>query len=382
MSDENYEYQLIKAASNLAEQCAKDRSFISEIGLDECPPDMVVPALEQILGFILGMYKNAKNIFASNQTLTLDEKLIKLIYSRFILMPWWTEKPSDALDYSKDAYENIKWHADRSKVKWCDMSLYVKYFEVCAYVLFEENLAVMRMIAEPKWDTEADNKLVTRPVLSVACEGIFSHVNWELDGIEVTATDIPSLNGVQKWKSKNTEDDWLIKGELAFIYTIHKQLIRDGRKAESNLSPEGAKFFQTCPEEDFWINFIQITWDTAWDNKSKIDVNLSEVLRLYLRIYRADIKPDMTPEEEADFLELLKETFYKVDRLNSDLFQQNISVSQYSLLLGRLILAPDANDGIRAKGQNTIKQITVASRVVTVVNAWRKTIPFKLVKDV
>jgi len=297
-------------------------------------------------------------------------------------MPWWTEKPSDALDYSKDAYENIKWHADRSQRKWIDMSLYVKYFEVCAYVLFEENLAVMRMIAEPKWDTGADNKLVTRPVLSVAFEGIFSHVNWELDGIEVTATDIPSLNGVQKWKSKNTVDDWLIKGELAFIYTIHKQLIRDGRKAESNFSPEEAEILQTCPEEDFWKNFIQITWDTVWDSKSKIYVNLSEVLRLYLRIYRADIKPDMTPEEEAEFLELLKETFYKVDRLNSDFFQQKLSVSQYSLLLGRLILAPDVNDGILAKGQNSIKQITVAMQVVKVVNAWRKITPFRLVKDV
>ncbi len=381
MSDENYEYQLIKAASNLAEQCAKDRSFISEIGLDECPPDMVVPALEQILGFILGMYKNAKNIFASNQTLTLDEKLIKLIYSRFILMPWWTEKPSDALDDSKDAYENIKWHADRSQRKWVDMSLYAKFFEVCAYVLLEENIALMRMIAEPKWDTGTDSKLVTRPVLSVACEGVFLHVNWELDGTEATTSAISSFKGFQKWKSKNTVDDWLIKGELAFIYILHKRLIRDGCKNESNFSPEGFKFIQT-PEEDFWINYVQITWDTVWDNKSKIDLNLSEVLRLYLRIYRADIKPDMTPEEEADFLELLKETFYKVDRLNSDFFQQKISVSQYSLLLGRLILAPDSNDGIIAKGQNTIKQITVAFRVVTVVNSLRKRMPFKLVKDI
>jgi|GEM_PF-2459402 len=382
MSDENYEYQFITTVSNLAEQFAKDRSFVSEIGLDECPPDMVVPALEQIFVFILGMYKNAKNIFASNQTLTLDEKLIKLIYSRFILMPWWTEKPSDALDYSKDAYENIKWHADRSQRKWVDMSLYAKFFEVCAYVLLEENFALMRMISEPKWDTGTDSKLVTRPVLSVACEGVFLHVNWELDGIEVTATNIPSFKGFQKWKSKNTVDDWLIKGELAFIYTLHKRLIRDVRKNEINISPEESKFFQTCPEEDFWINFIQITWDTVWDNKSKIDLNLSEVLRLYLRIYREDIKPDITHEEEASFLELLKEIFHKVDRLNSDFFQQKISVSQYSLLLGRLILAPDSNDGILAKGQNTIKQITVASRVVGVVNALRKRMPFKLVKDI
>lgn len=381
MTDENIKEQFV-TVSNLARLLAKDPSFVSEIGLDECPPDMVVPALEQIFGFILGMYENAKDIFTSNKTLTLDEKFVRLIYSRFILMPWWTEKPSDARDYSKDAYENIKWHADRSQRKWIDMSLYAKFFEVCDYVLLEENIALMRMIAEPKWDTGTDSKLVTRPVLSVACEGVFSHVNWELDGVEATASAISSFKGFQKWKSKNTVDDWLIKGELAFIYTLHKQLIRDGRKTESNFSPGESKFFQTCPEEDFWINFIQITWDTAWDNKSKIDVNLSEVLRLYLRIYRADIKPDMTPEEEADFLELLKETFYKVDRLNSDLFQQNISVSQYSLLLGRLILAPDANDGILAKGQNTIKQITVASRVVTVVNAWRKITPFKLVKDV
>ena len=302
---------------------------------DTTPSDAekeAMPHSTAVFGFILGMYKNAKNIFASNQTLTLDEKLIKLIYSRFILMPWWTEKPSDALDYSKDAYENIKWHSDRSQRRWVDMSLYAKFFEVCAYVLLDENIALMRMISEPKWDTGTDSILVTRPVLSVACECVFLHVNWELDSVEVTATNIPSFKGFRKWKSKNTVDDWLIKGELAFIYILHKRLIRDGCKNESNFSPEGFKFIQT-PEEDFWINYVQITWDTVWDNKSKIDLNLSEVLRLYLRIYRADIKPDMTPEEEGDFLELLKETFYKVDRLNSDFFQQKISVSQYSLLL-------------------------------------------------
>lgn len=371
MADENIEDQFI-TASNLAGHLANDRSFVSEIGLDGCPPDMVVPALRQIFGFILGMYKSAKDIF-SDKTLTLDEKFIRLLYSRFILMPWWTENPSDALDYSKNAYENIKWHADRSQGKWGDMSLYAKFFEVCAYVLFEENIAVTRMVAEPEWDTGADSKLVTRPVLSVACDGVFSHVNWELNGVGGAPSDISSCKGAQKWKGKNTTDDWLIKPELAFIYMIHKRMIRDNRKHTN-------KLWSTNPEEDFWITFIELTWDTTWNNKSQVEVNLSEILRLYLRIYREDIKPEMTAEEETEFLELLKERFYKA----SQAFEPPVDVAWLktnpSWRLAQLVFGKDAT--VVDTDTPVIKQVGVGLTMLSVMNSLAGAIPMKLVKDI
>jgi len=372
MAEEDLKDQFI-TVSKLARVLAKDRSFVSEIGLDECPHDIVVPALEQIFGFIMGMYESAKSIFACDKTLTLDEKFIRLLYSRFMLMPWWTEKPSDALDYSKDAYENIRWHADRSQRKWGDMSLYAKFFEICAYVLFEEDIALRRMIDEPKWDTGVDCRLVTRPVLSVACEGVFSHVNWELDGVEAAASDISSFKGIQKWKSKNTADDWLIKAELAIIYVTHKRMIRDKCK-------DANKLWSTSPEEDFWINFIQITWDTTWNNKSQVEVNLSDILRLYLRIYREDIKPEMTAEEETEFLDLLKERFYKARQA----FESPVDISWLHSnpvwRLGQIVFGKDAT--VIDTDTPIIKQIGVGYTMISVMNSWDGAIPFKLVKDV
>ncbi|HIJ53214.1 MAG TPA: hypothetical protein HPP66_08680 [Planctomycetes bacterium] len=372
MVDENIEDQLV-TVPKLARLLAKDRSFVSKIGLDECPPDMLVPALERIFGFILGMYENAKDIFTSNKNLTLDEKFVRLIYSRLMLMSWWAEKPADAPVHSKETYEYIKWHRDRSKSKWGNMSVYAKFFEVCVYVLFEENISVMRMVDEHKWDTGADSRLVTRPALFVACEGVFSHVNWELDGVGDTASDISSLKGVQKWKSKNTTDDWLIKPELAFIYMIHKRMIRDNRKHTN-------KLWSTNPEEDFWINFIVITWYTTWNNKSQVEVNLSEILRLYLRIYREDIKPEMTAEEEPEFLDLLKETLYKA----SQAFEPPVDVAWLktnpSWRLAQLVFGKDAT--LVDTDTPVIKQVGVGLTMISVMNSLAGTIPFKLVKDI
>jgi len=373
MTNENTKDQFV-TASYLARLLAKDSSFVSEIGLDECPPDMLVPALERIFGFISGMYENVKDIFSTYKTLTLDEKFIRLIYSRLMLMPWLAEKPADALDYSKEAYEDIKWHADRSKCKWGDMSVYAKFFQVCYYVLFEENIAVARMVAEPEWDIGADSsKLVTRPVLSVACDVVFSHVNWELNGVGGAPSNISSCKGAQKWKGKNTTDDWLIKGELAFIYMIHKRMIRDNRKHTN-------KLWSTNPEEDFWITFIVITWDTTWDNKSQVEVNLSEILRLYLRIYREDIKPEMTAQEEPEFLELLKERFYRA----SQAFEPPVDVAWLktnpSWRLAQLVFGKDAT--VVDTDTPVIKQVGVGHTMISVMNSLAGTIPFKLVKDI
>ena len=188
--------------THLARLLAKDRSFVSEIGLDEFQPDQVVLGLEDVVGFILAMYNTAKSIFSTHKTLTLDEKFIRLIYSRFVLYPSFSQCPltpdlqdaldPDALNYAEDCYEEIKRNANQSQCKWDDMPLSTKFFEICARVSIEEDvtdaiaddnpLLMMRMIG-------------TRPVLAVAFKGVFSHIEWELGEYEESIHKEKELNG-------------------------------------------------------------------------------------------------------------------------------------------------------------------------------------------
>lgn len=196
MADENIRNQFI-TAYNLARLLAKDRSFVSEVGLDEFPPDQVVLGLEGIIGFILAMYNTAKTIFSTYRTLTLDEKFIRLIYSRFVLYPNFSQRPltlelrdeldSDALNYAEECYEEIKRNADQSQCKWDVMPLSTKFFEICVRVLIEEDIVDARKLAEEEesqsteFFSPVDKLFGTRPVLAVAFKGVFSHLDWELD---------------------------------------------------------------------------------------------------------------------------------------------------------------------------------------------------------
>jgi len=202
MSDENIKDQFV-TVSNLARLLAKDRSFVSEIGLDEFPHDQVIQGLEMLFGFILAMYNAAKNIFKIYGTLTLDEKFIRLIYSRFVLFPTFSQRPldpldppdaldSDAMNYAKRCYEEIKKNADQSYCKWESMPLQTKFFEICVRVLQEEDIADVRRIEEERKPVGLDGCLSSlffpvdgimaiRSVLAVAFKAVFSHVNWELD---------------------------------------------------------------------------------------------------------------------------------------------------------------------------------------------------------
>lgn len=369
MADENNEGQFITTASNLAEQLAKNRSFVSKIGLDDCPPDAVVINLERIFVFILEQYENAKDIFISNEALTLDEKLVKFIHhSCFMLMPWWAEKPSDAWDFSKRAYEHIKWHLNRSQRKWADISIYAKFFEICCYILLQKYKAVMRMLHEPKWDTGEDVKLVTRPVLSVAFEEVFSHMKWELDGTYVES-EISSLKGIQKWQSKNTTDDWLVRPEFCLIYGIYEGLIHGGpdewdfefakKRSEDEIANVFDQHLPTTPEEDFWINFILLTRPTVWKVESQVEISLIEILKLFLRIYRADINPEITIEGEAEFLALLNEKFYKAWRGFKSPWP-----------FGELVLGRNAN---------VYKLTLIEYKLLSQINALAGSVPFKLI---
>jgi hypothetical protein len=205
MADENIRDQFV-TVSNLARLLAKDKPFVSEIGLDQFPHDQVVHGLELIFGFIFAMYNTAKTIFEIYNTLTLDEKFIRLIYSRFVLFPTFSQRPlnpfdppdaldSDAMNYANECYEEIKRSVDQSQCKWDDMPLYTKFFEVCVRVLQEENIADVRMIEEERKPVDfhvclsslfypVDGIMATRPVLGVAFKAVFSYVNWELDDVE------------------------------------------------------------------------------------------------------------------------------------------------------------------------------------------------------
>lgn len=220
MADENIRDQFV-TVHNLARLLAKDRSFVSEVGLDEFPPDQVVLGLEGIIGFILAMYNSAKTIFSAYRTLTLDEKFTRLIYSRFVLYPNFSQRPltlelrdeldSDALNYAEECYEEIKRNADQSQSKWDDLPLSTKFFEICVRVLIEEDIVDTRKLTEEEKSQSTDffhpvdSLFGSRPVLAVAFKGVFSRLDWELGG------KIESIQVSQNRKDKNDAPSQLPK---------------------------------------------------------------------------------------------------------------------------------------------------------------------------
>lgn len=184
MVDENIKDQLV-TVPKLARLLAKDPSFVEEIGLANLSYDEIVYGLELIVGFVLAMYNTAKTIFDSYKTLTLDDKFIQLIYSRFVLMTEKFQNEREALNCARECYDEVKRKTDLSQSKWEAMPLYTKFFEVCVRVLIEE-----RKLWEPKIIYLPLSGLIKAgccEVLAVAFKGVFSYVDWEL-GNEVKPT--------------------------------------------------------------------------------------------------------------------------------------------------------------------------------------------------
>lgn len=220
--------------SNLSRKLAKDPFFVSDIRLDEFPQDQVVHSLEMIFGFILSMYNAAKTIFSNYDTLTLDEKLIRLIYSRFVLYPKFSQRPlttnlndildQDALTYAKKCYDEIINSEDQSECKWDDMPLYTKFFEICVRVLIEENIVDAKEIAEENENQSLDffmpveSLFGTRNVLAVAFKGLFSHVKWELEE-KIKYSNISSYEkAILTPKKVPGPDSQLKKYPLLYLY--------------------------------------------------------------------------------------------------------------------------------------------------------------------
>ena len=180
--------------AHLAGSLADDSLFVSEIGLDEFKHEQIILALESIFGFIFSMYKTAKNIFGTRNELTLDEKLIRLIYSRLILLPELAEIQPDMLSYAQECYEQIKSHSGQSQTKWNDTPLYTKFFEICVRVLTEEmyndriedySNDISSLAHSHYFIRSSIFERDTRRVQAIAFKGLFSHINWELDDSEV-----------------------------------------------------------------------------------------------------------------------------------------------------------------------------------------------------
>jgi len=124
------------------------------------------------------------------------------------------------------------------------------------------------------------------------------------------------------------------------------------------------------PEEAFWMQFAEISVSTKWDKNATREVNLSDVLWLYLTIYRKDVRPEMPVQDDALFLKVLREGF---DLAESAISDSRLDINQKMLSLGRFVLPGNPS---------VVRQTEAAMIVMKAINAYHARIPFKLVRDV
>lgn len=188
MADENIKDQLV-TVPKLANLLAKDRSFVSEIGLDEFSSREVVQKLKLVIGFVFAMYNTAKSIFKSDEYPTLDDKFIELIHSRICLMPEIIESKPRPRDYAEQCYylHRMKMESEEPEKKWEDMALYEQFFEICVCVFLEEmklDRSDLHLLM-PEFE-----RISSRSILACTFKGVFSYINWELDDhVESTQKD-------------------------------------------------------------------------------------------------------------------------------------------------------------------------------------------------
>jgi hypothetical protein len=187
----------------------------------------------------------------------------------------------------------------------------------------------------------------------MAHEEIVSYIT---DRQESTAGKMPDLD-----QGNDKMVDGPIAEGIAFLYQLYKPM------SEQNLS-QGYS-----PEEAFWMQFAVISFSTIWDRNATREVNLSDVLLMYLTIYREEVRPEMPVQEDARFLEVLRQRFGMAEQILHDL---RIDFNPRMLLLGRFVLTGNPN---------VVRQVEAAMMVIEAANGICETptrIPFKFVKDV
>jgi len=91
-------------------------------------------------------------------------------------------------------------------------------------------------------------------------------------------------------------------------------------------------------EEAFWISFACLPF-LPWSNWSENKILLSRILRLYLGMYQHFVAPDMSAKNEADFLDLLRDRYYKVKEILSAVDPAKLDDSELSSFV-----LPNANE--------------------------------------
>lgn len=176
MVAENFEEQLV-LAPKLARLFANDKEFAHLIGLSNHPPTERASLLEPRIGFILAMYRAMKTISRQHPYLSLDDKFAMLIHSRISIIPEVIQDHSDIEAYAKQCYIEAKRNADGLGMKWNDMSLKEKFFEVCLRTEFEEE----KLLLMDPTDTEDEFwKVGHRNIFTLLFEKTFESVDWEI----------------------------------------------------------------------------------------------------------------------------------------------------------------------------------------------------------
>jgi hypothetical protein len=201
---------IIDQASQLANQLAKNKSFVYEIGLDEYEEDVIAQRLRLLVAFILAMYNAAEAIIKNIKYKTLDERAIAIIDNRIGLMsvPLIAEGKTSQEKYAEHCYlMHLLKMTDESVKNWEDMKLSEQFFEICLCVFREELKLEMPdlHLFQPQFE-----EISSRRILGSAFKGVFLYVKWELD-------DIAAIKKVVLYPKKSRGPDSNLK-EYPLLY--------------------------------------------------------------------------------------------------------------------------------------------------------------------
>jgi len=281
---ENFEEQFF-LAPKLAHLFANDKDFAYAIGLgDRTPSERALP-LQVRIGFILAMHRKMKSIFQCEPDLNLDDKFVMLINSRISLIPEVTQKYPDTNEYAKQCYVEANQNAQKFGMKWDDMSLRDKFFEVC---LQTEMVAI-----DPFFPFSGSEimKMAHRNTFTLLFEKTFEYVEWELDHRSdrtkrtkgnVEVEQLVKLNtklqgeilehpffqdwveAVQSYSGKMLEDEELEKTRQVFCSLFPEQILKNrwdgwqlGIPRSKDVMPEKAFNFYYGEATIFLRNFFK-----------------------------------------------------------------------------------------------------------------------------
>lgn len=130
---------------------------------------------------------------------------------------------------------------------------------------------------------------------------------------------------------------------------------------------EGLKEDGYTEEQAFWYSFA-ITSLYVGDPNAEIEVNLSQIFRLYLSIYGETVDKEMKVEEESNFIELLKQKYEKIREI---VLMNNDSIAS----------AKDLSSLVLGKEANIIDAAFIGPHILS--SAYSRTPqPFNIIKDV